>query len=81
MFTISIDKECGCFRKSDFSNHRQIASKDDALIEAQGMVKHMNENFCQKHEFVLFENGETFSIQVDEKAKAHSGCCGGRHCS
>jgi len=81
MFTVSVDKECGCFRKSDFTNHRTIESKDDALIEAQGMVNHMNENFCQKHEFVLFEEGANFLVRVDERAIAHSGCCGGGHCS
>ena len=81
MFTINIEKECGCFKKSDFSNHQQIASKDDALIGAQEMVGHMNENFCQKHEFVLFEEGSNFSIRVDERVQAHTGCCGGGHCS
>lgn len=81
MFTVTIDKECGCFNKSDLTNNQQFASKDDALIEARGMATHMNENFCQKHEFTLFEDGSNFSIRVDERAKAHSGCCGGGHCS
>jgi len=81
MFTINIEKECGCFKKSNFNNNQHIASKDDALIEAQEMVGHMNENFCQKHEFVLFEEGSNFSIRVDERAQTHGGCCGGGHCS
>jgi len=81
MFTITVDKECGCFQKSDLTNHTQIASKDDALMVGQEMVGHMNENFCQKHEFVLSEEGSNFSIRVDERAKAHTGCCGGGHCS
>jgi len=81
MFTITLDKECGCFKKSNLNNHTQIATKDDALLSGQEMVSHMNDNFCQKHEFVLFEEGENFSIRVDERAQAHSGCCGGGHCS
>ncbi len=81
MFTITIEKECGCFNKSDLNNHMRLASKDDALIKAQEVAHHMNTNFCQKHEFVLFEDGNNFSITVDERAKAHSGCCGGGHCS
>jgi len=81
MFTINIEKECGCFNKSNLTNNIQIDSKDEALIKAQEVTRHMNTKFCQKHEFVLFENGETFSIRVDERAKAHSGCCGGGHCS
>jgi len=81
MFTISVEKECGCFKKSDLQNHITLDSKDDALIEAQSMTQQMNDTFCQKHEFVLFENGTNFSIRVDERAQAHSGCCGGGHCS
>jgi len=81
MFTITVEKECGCFQKSDFSNYQKVASKDDALIEAQEMVGHMNENFCQKHAFTLLEEGENFMIRVDERAKAQTGCCGGGHCS
>lgn len=81
MFTISVDKECGCFKKSDFTNHATLENKDDALIKAQEMTAHMNDNFCQKHEFVLFEEGSSFTIKVDERAKAHTGCCGGGHCS
>lgn len=79
MFTISVDKECGCFKKSDYTNNTTVESKDDALIEAQSMVNHMNTNFCQKHDFTLREEGNNFVISVNERAK--SGCCGGGHCS
>jgi len=81
MFTINIDKECGCFKKSDFENNKGFENKDDALIEAQNMVKHMNEEFCQKHEFVFSEDGQNFQIAMNDRTKAHSGCCGGGHCS
>jgi len=81
MFTINIEKECGCFKKSDFENNQHFESKDDALIEAMNMVKTMNDEWCQKHEFTFSEDGQNFQIAVNEKAKAHSGCCGGGHCS
>ena len=79
MFTVKIEKECGCFKKSDFTNNMEFASKDDALIQALNMAKEMNQDFCQKHEFEVAENGTTFMISVDERGK--SGCCGGGHCS
>ena len=79
MFTVKIEKECGCFKKSDFTNNMEFASKDDALIQALNMTKEMNQDFCQKHEFEVAENGATFMISVDERGK--SGCCGGGHCS
>ena len=81
MFTITVEKECGCFQKSDLTNHTKIASKDDALLAGQEMTKQMNDSFCQKHAFVLFEEGANFMIRVDERAKARTGCCGGGHCS
>jgi hypothetical protein len=81
MFTINIDKECGCFKKSIYENNKVFTSKDEALIQAQLMVNHMNTKFCQKHEFRLSEDGENFKIAVDAKQAEHSGCCGGGHCS
>jgi hypothetical protein len=81
MFTLKVEKECGCFKKSDFQNNLQFQSKDDILIEAQKMTNYMNENFCQKHEFIFSENGQDFNIAVVEQPKASGGCCGGGHCS
>ena len=81
MSIISLDKECGCFKRSDFENNQSFASKDDALMEAQKMVNHMNEKFCGKHAFTLSENGDDFSITLGQPAPASSGCCGGGHCS
>ncbi|NEW60392.1 hypothetical protein GSY74_03780 [Sulfurovum sp. bin170] len=81
MFTITVDKECGCFKKSDFENNKSYESNDDALMEAQAMVNHMNDKFCQKHSFTLSENGSRFSIAMNVPTKADSGCCGGGHCS
>jgi len=82
MFTICVDKECGCFKRSAFENNMNFASKDDALIQAKMMVEHMNTKFCQKHEFALSEDGSNFNIALDMRAQpAKSGCCGGGHCS
>jgi hypothetical protein len=82
MFTITVDKECGCFKKSDFENNTTESTKDDALLKAQHMVNYMNDEFCQKHSFTLREDGNNFSISMDvPQEQAHTGCCGGGHCS
>jgi hypothetical protein len=84
MFTINVDKECGCFKRSMYENDQKFYSKDSALIEAQSMLRTMNEEFCQKHEFTLSENGDNFSIAMSVRAQEASksgGCCGGGHCS
>ena len=80
MFTINIDQECGCFKRSDLVNNQSFDSKDDALIKAQNMTSQMNETFCQKHEFRLIEDGENFTITVEKREK-HSDCCSDGHCS
>lgn len=79
MFTIHVEKECGCFKKSDFTNNMKFDDKDNALLQALNMTKEMNQEFCQKHEFEVVEEGDVFKISVDERGK--SGCCGGGHCS
>ncbi len=81
MFTITIDKECGCFKKSDLENNQSFDNADDALMKATNMVGQMNNDFCQKHDFTLSENGTSFSIAMNAPASSHSGCCGGGHCS
>jgi len=80
MFKITVNKECGCFRKSSLKNNQEFTTKDAALIEAIEMARDMNENFCQKHEFVVKEEGNNISILVDER-HSHGSCCGGGHCS
>ena len=79
MFTVTVEKECGCFRKSGLENHKKYESRDDALINAINSAKEMNQEFCQKHEFIVVESGSSIVIKVDERVK--SGCCGGGHCS
>jgi len=84
MFTINVEKECGCFKKSAFENNMHFETKEDALMQARLMENHMNQKFCQKHLFTAVEDGDNFKITVDMKPQTHShngGCCGGGHCS
>ena len=82
MFTINVTRECGCFKRSPYENNMQFDNKDDALIQAKAMEKHMNEKFCGKHMFATEETGNTFTIHMGERQHASSGgCCGGGHCS
>lgn len=80
MYTINIDKECGCFKRSDFENNVTFESNDDALIKANSMINQMNNEFCGKHKFALAEDGNTFQISMQAPAPT-GGCCGGGHCS
>ena len=66
MYQVNVEKECGCFRKSDMSAQKSFNSKDEALIEAQNMVKTMNDEFCKKHSFHVIENGNTFVVAMQQ---------------
>ena len=85
MYTISLDKECGCFKRSELENNISFENKDDALIKAQSMTSYMNEKFCGKHGFSVSEDGNSFNISMNAAQPAQpqastSGCCGGGHC-
>lgn len=83
MFTINVDKECGCFKRSNLENNMSFDNKDDALIHAKELENQMNEKFCQKHQFTAVEEGNGFKIMVDMKPHQQTqsgGCCGGGHC-
>ena len=65
MYKIIIDRECGCFRRSDMQNNVALDSKDEALEKALEMVNTMNNDFCDKHKFSLEEAGDTFLIKMN----------------
>lgn len=58
MITVKMEKECGCFKRSDFESSKSFKSKDEALLYAQQMCEDMNETFCSKHRFGVVESGE-----------------------
>jgi len=75
MFKIIIEKECGCFKRSDLINGLEINSKDDALMKSIEIKEHMNSEFCGKHEFKVQEAGSDFVIAMSDSTS--NGCCGG----
>lgn len=64
MFILKIEKECGCFKKSNLKSIQEFSSHKDVLKEANSMCKEMNETFCQKHIFSMEENGNELMIKV-----------------
>jgi len=64
MFTIVVEKECGCFKRSDFENNVAVESKDEALTKSLEMVNYMNEEFCAKHKFKVEEAEDSFVIKM-----------------
>ncbi len=66
MFKIIVEKECGCFKRSDMQNNLEFASKDEALLKTLDMRDTMNGDFCGKHNFKVEEVGNDFVIAMSE---------------
>ena len=75
MFRIIVEKECGCFKRSDLENNIEVASKDEALLKTIEMKDIMNDEFCGKHDFKVQEAGANFIIAMGDSTS--NGCCGG----
>lgn len=63
-YTVNIEKQCGCFKKSGVELPKTFDNKEDALKEANKLVKEFNDTFCEKHDFGLVENGDEITISV-----------------
>ena len=75
MFKIVVEKECGCFKRSDMQNNISINSKDEALLKTLEMRDIMNDGFCGKHQFKVQEVENSFVIAMSDSTS--NGCCGG----
>jgi len=65
MTKLIMQKQCGCFRKSDLKAEQTFETKEEAHEEAVKMCEFMNEKFCQKHNFSIEDNGDEIVIKVE----------------
>ena len=59
-----MEKQCGCFKKSDFQAEQIFETKEEALSIAKDMCEDMNKTFCQKHSFSFEQNDNTIIIKM-----------------
>lgn len=81
MFRVQVERECGCFRKSEYEKEKSFESRDDAIMYSNALAELMNEEFCKKHHFFAREvdRGE-FMVKMGDMPSGGGGCCGGGHC-
>ncbi len=65
MYKIIVEKQCGCFKRSDMEASSVMDSKDDALLKSIEMRDTMNNKFCAKHTFSIKEEDNTFIITMN----------------
>lgn len=78
MHKIVISDKCACFKKSNLQTTLSFTSKDEALLKAIEINNHMNENFCNKHQFEVQEMFDNFVISFYDENKQV--CCGNGCC-
>jgi hypothetical protein len=79
MFTVEVEKECGCFRKSDYQKEKSFENKDEAILYTESLIDLMHDEFCGKHHFVPHTVNENH-VQIVFGSSHGGGCCGGGHC-
>ncbi len=67
MYTIEMEKECGCFKKSNFENNLSFETREDMINKARVLECLMNQQFCMKHFFEAVDYGEKIIIHVSER--------------
>ena len=65
MFQIIVERQCGCFKRSDMEANISMDSKDEALLRSIEMRDTMNNDFCAKHKFTVKEEENTFIIAMN----------------
>ena len=75
MYTVQMEHECACFKKSDYKKEKSFENQKDAYNYAHIVAEFMNEDFCTTHVFTpqLISQND-FVIRVSENPNA--GGCG-----
>lgn len=68
MAEITINKICGCMKKSGIDLERKFETPEAACQEAQAICEDANETFCQKHCFShgACETGAVITCEIRE---------------
>lgn len=81
MYTVQMEQECECFKKSEYSNNKTFKTQQEAYNYSNIVAELMNEDFCGQHAFCAEKvEGDKFVIRVDINATAVSGCSTGVSC-
>jgi hypothetical protein len=81
MFTVCLENECSCFKKSEYENNATFPTQQEAYQYAHIVAELMNEECCKKHEFYAEPgSGDTFVIKNPLNMTFVSGCSTGVSC-
>jgi len=64
MYRVEVKNPCSCFIKNGFVEKSEFETEAEAKDEAEYLMKIMQSNFCQKHEFSLSEQFGSYTIYI-----------------
>ena len=62
MYTIEIEKECSCFKKSGMEKSMTFETREDMINKARVLECLMNQNFCMTHFFEAVDYNDKIII-------------------
>ncbi len=62
MFKVSLEKECSCFKRSNFKATQSFETEAEASKVAYKMAKEMTKEFCKEHGFSVIKEKNSFLI-------------------
>ncbi len=75
MYTVKVERECGCFKRSEYSAYKEFETQQDAYNYSNILSEFMNEDFCGTHHFFSQRTGENeFVVRVVENPNSGSSC-------
>ncbi|GIT97333.1 hypothetical protein [Sulfurovum sp. TSL1] len=75
MYTVQMEHECGCFKRSEYASEKTFDNQQDAYNYSNIVAEFMNEDFCTKHLFFAQKTADNmFVIRVSENPNAGGSC-------
>ena len=62
MYTVTLEKECACFKRSSFKAIQHFETEKEASEVAHKMAKDMTNEFCKEHGFSVLKEENNFII-------------------
>lgn len=78
MYTVQMEHECACFKKSEYKSEKSFDNQKDAYNYSKILEELMNEEFCSKHLFFTHKiSDHNFMIRVVDNPNSGSSCSSG----
>ena len=79
MYNVYMERECGCFNKSEYQSEKSFENQQDAYNYANIVTEFMNEDFCQTHLFMAYKT-EDNNFVIGVSNNPNSGSCSTGSC-